>query len=241
MYNLEVDQMFARILVAIITGAIIGLEREIKNKPAGFITHTVLCVGAAIISMIQIKLSYESVNFLINYPELSQGIKIDTGRLIAQVVSGVGFLGAGTIIQNKGNVRGITTAATLWLTACLGIAVGLGYFTLALGTAIIITGVVMLLKRIEVRHIEKRIPKKIIIEYKLNKDIEKNIKNFLEIKRIKIYDKKYIRESYNGDITKRITEFSLMMPKFIDIENLINELSKVEGILKINNVRIDGK
>ncbi|BDU51632.1 MgtC/SapB family protein [Haliovirga abyssi] len=233
MEHLELSQIFIRILAAVLTGGIIGLEREINNKPAGFITHTLLCVGAAVISIIQVKLSYETINLLINHPALAQGVKLDVGRLIAQVISGVGFLGAGTIIQKKGSIKGITTAATLWLTACLGIAVGLGYFYLALGTAVLMTILVFILKRIELYYIEKRVRHRIVVVYLINENVEKQIKDFLNIRKVKIRGKKPLSEIYNGEETERKTIFNLMVPKFIDFEKMIVEMEKLDSILKI--------
>lgn len=236
MDDLGLVEMFTRVLVAVITGGIIGLEREVKNKPAGFITHTVLCVGATVIAIIQIKLSHQAVVLLMNDPILAQGVKVDTGRLIAQVVSGVGFLGAGTIIQNRGSVKGITTAAILWLTACLGIAVGLGYFYLGVGTALLMTIIVAILKRFELYHIEKRIKKRMIVAYVVDEDVEYKIKTFLATKKIKIRRKKYLSEIYNGEETERKTAYTLMIPKFIEFNSMISEMEKMEDILKIINM-----
>jgi len=233
MNDLGLIEMLTRVLVAIVTGGIIGLEREVKNKPAGFITHTVLCVGAAVIAIIQTKLSHQAVVLLMNNPLLAQGVKVDTGRLIAQVVSGVGFLGAGTIIQNRGSVKGITTAATLWLTACLGIAVGLGYFYLGVGTAVLMTIIVALLKRFELYHIEKRVKKRMIIAYVVDEDMENKIKTFLTTKKVKIRGKKHLSEIYNGEETERKTAYTLMIPKFIEFKSMVEEMEKMEDILNI--------
>ncbi len=233
MNDLGLIEMLTRVLVAIATGGIIGLEREVKNKPAGFITHTVLCVGAAVIAIIQTKLSHQAVVLLMNNPLLAQGVKVDTGRLIAQVVSGVGFLGAGTIIQNRGSVKGITTAATLWLTACLGIAVGLGYFYLGVGTAVLMTIIVALLKRFELYHIEKRVKKRMIIAYVVDEDMENKIKTFLTTKKVKIRGKKHLSEIYNGEETERKTAYTLMIPKFIEFKSMVEEMEKMEDILNI--------
>ncbi|MGM0508279.1 MAG: MgtC/SapB family protein [Fusobacteriota bacterium] len=235
--DLTITDMFIRVVLAAITGGIIGLEREVKSKPAGFITHTLLCVGAAVISMIQVKLTFETLTLLINNPQIPEGtIGLDTGRLIAQVISGVGFLGAGTIIRNRGSVRGITTAATLWLTACLGIAVGLGYFVLALGTAILMTVVVLILQRVELYHIEKRVKENIIITYIADKKVEEKIKLFLESKKVKIRKKEPLSEIYNGEDSERKTKFLIMVPKFIDLNNMLMEMKNLEGVTDLTKL-----
>jgi putative Mg2+ transporter-C (MgtC) family protein len=236
MQGLELSEILIRIFTAIVTGGVIGLEREIKNKPAGFITHIVLCVGAAVIAIIQLKLTYQSIAIMRVNPDLAAGMKVDNGRLIAQVISGVGFLGAGTIIQNKGSVKGITTAATLWLTACLGIAVGLGYYVLALGTAAVATSMILILKKIELHHIEKRMKKKIQIIYVADPAVETKIKNYLLTKRIKIRGKNFLSEIYNGEETERKTIFTLMVPKFINIASMVDEMKKMDDVINVINL-----
>ena len=121
-----------RLILAVVVGAIIGFEREKRNKPAGFITHTMVCMGACMVSIMQLMIFDNMIDLVKQDPSLKEVIKIDTGRIIAQVISGVGFLGAGTIIQNKDKVSGITTAATLWVSACIGLIIGLGFYTIAL-------------------------------------------------------------------------------------------------------------
>lgn len=107
-----------RIFLAALLGAIIGVEREIKNRAAGFRTHIIVSVGACLIMLIGID----------GIGEISADKARDAARLAGQVVSGIGFLGAGTILQRKEGVSGLTTAATLWLSAAIGLAVGIGYY-----------------------------------------------------------------------------------------------------------------
>ncbi len=104
-----------KILLAVALSGLIGLEREHKHRPAGLRTHVLVCVGATLTMMIS--------QFMIK-----EGISTDVARLGAQVISGIGFLGAGTIIREGDRVRGLTTAATLWATACIGLAIGIGYY-----------------------------------------------------------------------------------------------------------------
>ena len=119
-----------RIFLAIGIGGLIGYERQYSNRPAGFRTHILVCVGAAITSMTELYLVAMFSSMLIVHPELLNVLKGDIGRFGAQVITGVGFLGAGTIIVHKGSVKGLTTAASLWTVACIGIAVGFGFYFL---------------------------------------------------------------------------------------------------------------
>ena len=121
-----------RLVLAVVVGGLIGYEREAKNRPAGFRTHILVCLGAAVTSMIQLYSIQDTTNLILQHPELQNVLKADIGRLGAQVITGVGFLGAGTIIHEKGSVKGLTTAASIWTVACIGLAVGFGYYTLTI-------------------------------------------------------------------------------------------------------------
>ena len=107
-----------KLVLALLLGAVIGLERRLKGQIAGLRTFALIAMGAALAMLISIYIPQE-------YLGLKNG---DPGRIAAQVVSGVGFLGAGAIIQMKGSVRGLTTAAGIWMTACIGLAVGAGMY-----------------------------------------------------------------------------------------------------------------
>ncbi|WP_162265473.1 MgtC/SapB family protein [Abyssisolibacter fermentans] len=144
-------EIILRFALSVFVGGLIGYEREYQNRPAGFITHILVCVGAAIIAMIQNQLVQDSINLTLMYPQLANSLKIDSGRIISQVVSGVGFLGAGAIIHNKGSVTGLTTAATLWVVACIGIACGMGYYFLSITSTIGVYCVLVVLKKVKFR------------------------------------------------------------------------------------------
>ncbi len=107
-----------RLACAMLVGLVIGTEREYTNRPAGMRTHVLVSLGACVVAITGVMLN-------INY-------NADPGRLAAQVITGVGFLGAGTILREGFHVKGLTTAASLWTVACLGIAAGYGYYSIAL-------------------------------------------------------------------------------------------------------------
>lgn len=135
-----------RLIVGVIVGGLVGYEREFKNSPAGFRTHILVCLGATIISLIA-EYDLQKIMIIAQNPMYAEVLKVDTARLGAQVISGVGFLGAGTILREKGSVRGLTTAATLWIVACLGLAVGRGLYALSLTAAVIIFIILSLFKK----------------------------------------------------------------------------------------------
>lgn len=110
-----------KLLLSLLLGAVIGIERRQKGQVAGMRTFSLIAMGATLAMLISIYIPQE-------YMGLKNG---DPGRIAAQVISGIGFLGAGAIIQMKGSVRGLTTAAGIWMTACLGLAVGAGMYVIA--------------------------------------------------------------------------------------------------------------
>lgn len=127
--TLSVVQIFLRLLCAMTVGTVIGTEREYSNRPAGMRTHILVALGACAV-MITSEMLFKQYNAFGAYP--------DPARLPAQVITGVGFLGAGTILREGTNVKGLTTAASLWAVACLGIASGAGYYAVAaIGTVFI--------------------------------------------------------------------------------------------------------
>ena len=126
-FNLE---YFVRLLFAVIFGFCIGLERELTNKYAGLRTHILVCLGACVFTLISIygfPTFAESDNVIIDN---STGIR-DTGRVAAQIVSGIGFIGAGAVLRNGPMIIGLTTAATLWISAAIGMTCGVGLYDLA--------------------------------------------------------------------------------------------------------------
>lgn len=133
-------EVLIRLVLAMIVGGIIGLEREQSNRPAGFRTHTLVCVGSALVFL-------TSEYVFDKYHEL---VNMDPTRLAAQVISGIGFLGAGTIMHYGPNIKGLTSAATLWVVACIGLAVGAGFYWGAITTTIIVYITLKLLKKVEI-------------------------------------------------------------------------------------------
>lgn len=151
-----VEYQFAvpRLLIALLLSSLIGVERSRKNRAAGLRTHALVGVASALVMVTSI--------FLFNeYHEL--GAFPDPARLGAQVISGIGFLGAGTIIQSRGNIRGLTTAASLWSVGIIGIAVGSGFYFGAILTTIIIYVVLHFAVTLENEWINKKQLSKVLI------------------------------------------------------------------------------
>lgn len=131
-----------KLVLSLVLGASIGFERRRKGQIAGLRTFALISMGATLAMLISIFIPQE-------YFGLKNG---DPGRIAAQVVSGVGFLGAGAIIQMKGSVRGLTTAAGIWMTACIGLSVGAGMYLISIIATLLIIFILVNIERIEQRH-----------------------------------------------------------------------------------------
>ncbi|CDM67053.1 MgtC/SapB family protein [Pyrinomonas methylaliphatogenes] len=142
-FDLSIVQIGIKLLFAIICGGAIGMERELSRKPAGLRTNVLICMGATL--------------FMITSRHISGGAPYtDPARLVAQVVAGVGFIGAGVILQSRGSVTGLTTAATIFIVTAVGIAIGEGMFgPAALATGFVI-GVLVLLRPLERAVVRRR-------------------------------------------------------------------------------------
>ncbi|MDR2657030.1 MAG: MgtC/SapB family protein, partial [Oscillospiraceae bacterium] len=124
--TVDVLNTLLRIAVAVFASGIIGFEREYHNRPAGLRTHILVGLGAAMVALME---SY-NLQYVTRLGDSAAGISV--GRMTAQVISGIGFLGAGTILVHRHSITGLTTAASLWNAACLGIAAGYGYITVCI-------------------------------------------------------------------------------------------------------------
>lgn len=228
-------EVIIRLILAIIIGGIVGYEREYQNRPAGFRTHILVCVGAAVVSMIQLYDVEVTLNKMVMHPELAGVIKTDLGRLGAQVITGVGFLGAGTIIRQKGSVKGLTTAASLWAVACIGLSVGMGYYFLSGAATVGVFIVLVSLKSVEIKLIGKGKIVKLEIHY-CSKMFVETFQEIFESYRIKVksieFDLEEIEEEQEKNQCKK-SFYTILLPRHIKKSLLVQELSKMEGVKKV--------
>jgi putative Mg2+ transporter-C (MgtC) family protein len=146
-------ELLLRIVFALVIGGAIGMEREYKNRPAGMRTHLLVCIGAATVALLESLLWVSTTGV-----HAGSGADLSLGRLSAQVISGIGFLGAGTIFMAQKKISGLTTAASLWNSACLGILIGFGYYWIALVLCVLVIFILQVLGRMvkinAVKHVE---------------------------------------------------------------------------------------
>lgn len=143
-------EIFIRLAAALVAGGAIGFERERGSQPAGLRTHMILALGAALVMILSINMGIE--------------FNSDPARLAAQVVSGIGFLGAGAILRFGFNVKGLTTASTLWTTAMVGLAVGYGYYLVSLFAVFIMLMVLTLVERFEKKFVRINVIRTIVVD-----------------------------------------------------------------------------
>lgn len=230
LYQLTYLEIIIRLVMAIIMGGAIGFEREYKSRPAGMRTHILVCVGATLLALIQEQITAQTVDFAQAQPKLMQILTADQTRIIAQIVSGIGFLGAGTIIMTKQTVKGLTTAASVWAVAAVGIALGSGLYVIA------ITGFVAIMLALAVISYLVPLPRirRLQVEIENGEETVNYIQNFLKQQQILIedLDLKITREAIKSE-RKYLIMFTLTVPKDVDEDKLVIELSNNEDILMI--------
>ncbi|ELC8442724.1 MgtC/SapB family protein [Clostridium perfringens] len=228
---MDISQVGIRILLSILIGGLIGYNREYENRPAGFRTHVLVCLGATIAALIQVQLGYFVIDEIKKNQALSGVLNVDTGRVICQVISGVGFLGAGAIIQTKGAVKGLTTAASMWAVASVGIAIGMGFYKISILSGISILVVLTFLKKFEDKFISKT--KLLNIEIKcLNDKAISEINDYFEENQIRINNiESSCDEEYN---------YILEVPQSLTSNEIISDLISNKNINKVREIKKQG-
>ncbi len=231
MIELSTLDIVIRIIFAILIGGAIGYEREMNNRPAGFVTHTLVCVGACVVSLIQIHMIQDTISLIQKNPLLANALKADIGRVIAQVITGVGFLGAGTIFMEKGSVKGLTTATTIWLVACIGLGVGFGYYKMSI---IAVTGVgfvIIALRKFERRALNRKYEMNVIIKCNQPEhDIVPKITEYFTQNTIQIRDIK-ILERTEEYVEYKFKVYCILLSK---TNKIAKNIMKIDGIIDVN-------
>jgi|LGVE01.1.fsa_nt_gb putative Mg2+ transporter-C (MgtC) family protein len=219
------NEYIIRLVLAAIAGSIIGYEREKKSKPAGLVTHMLLCLSTALIAIIQLKTTDATINYIMSLEPTQQiilatSLKSDMTRLIAQVISGIGFIGSGVIIINRGSILGVTTAATIWLTASLGICIGMGYYVIAAITLILSSLIIFAVKKAEPFINKSKREKRVRIVTIDKESAQCTIKKVFNVHNIKIVDNT-IEGKYDD---KTILVYNIRTPKIIDFSKIVATL-----------------
>ena len=212
-----------RMFLAVLCGGIIGIEREYKRRPAGFRTHILICLGAAMTTL--------TSQFL--YLELHY--YTDMARLGAQVVAGVGFIGAGTIIvTQRQRVKGLTTAAGLWASAIIGLAIGGGFYEAALFATFLINLAELLFSKLEYRMLENAPEINLYMEYTDRSCLEQVLKLYRE-KNVKVLNMEITRAT-GSEHHNACAIFSLRLNKKCKVELLLDAIHRVEGVAAVEEL-----
>lgn len=200
--------MIIRLVLACLLGGIIGFEREHVHRPAGFRTHILVCVGSALVMI--------TSEFI--YAKYSSSVNVDPARLGAQVISGIGFLGAGTIIKAGLTVKGLTTAASLWAVSCVGIALGIGFYAGAVIATIIIFLTLLVMKKMQ-RKMTSVKNIRLFVHSKIKEGEVSHLASVIEKMGAKIKRTDFISLEKNGEMILRYTlDYSdqVSMPQIVE-------------------------
>lgn len=232
-----------RVTVAVIVGVMIGIERELSYHPAGMKTHVLVCLGAAITSMISAEMSYQ----LLGDEFLAMGAKVDISRIASGVVSGIGFIGAGAIIKSKDGsmVTGITTAATVWVCGCMGLAIGMGYFRIIIISMIAILFTTIMLKIVENKFIKQRGIRFIEVATDNKVAALPTLEDYFERKQILITffdcsaesDRTEEEDERKHGNFKYYCRYYLRIPKTIPFNSVMRDIAQMENVSEVYEIR----
>lgn len=203
-----------RLLLSLVLGGIVGYQREAVDRPAGFRTHVLVCIGATLITLVSID----------GFPGS------DKARVASQIVTGIGFLGAGTIIRQGSIVRGLTTAASIWAVAGIGIAVGAGFYIGAAFGTLLIYLVLSYGKKMEHEFIIRSVERGIIVKALNQPGLFGKIDMIMANQNITMTGMELIEET-SEEITARL---ALKLPPNTDADYIKAKVSEIDGVTEVS-------
>lgn len=220
---MSIYEIVFKLTLACILGGLIGLERESLNRPAGLRTYTLVCVGSALAMVVSLDMYYQ----------FYKTVNADPGRIAAQVVSGIGFLGAGTIMREGATVRGLTTAAGLWVVACIGLAVGAGLYAPAIATTVLILFILIYFVKIEERYTGMREYKGLVLVVQDGPGQVGAIGSMLGDLGVLIKNIQLTRVENSHDLE---IELLIQLPPNLSLQQVIDELALIRGFKSIDRL-----
>lgn len=232
--ELNMESMMLRIVLAMLVGGVIGFDREMKHRPAGFRTYMLVALGAAVT---MITSQYLNLMLTTSWSDAldTVGQRTDVVRLGAQVINGIGFLGTGTILVTaRSEVKGLTTASGLWASACMGLAVGAGFYECTLIGFVLIFVCMKLLPFIENAVLARARNMNIYVEMDSIESLG-NVVNRMKAEGLSLYDVDIDREQ-QGSFSQVNGLFSVRLPQKRHHTEVLAELSTLDGIISIEEV-----
>lgn len=215
-------ELLIRLCIAILIGSLVGSEREYKNRPAGLRTHVLVSLGACMIALTECIFMHEDA--------IGNHVTYSFGRMSAQVISGIGFLGAGTIFMAERKIGGLTTAASVWNIACLGLATGYGYYWMSLLGCLVVLAVLMILQRI----IPLRTLKRLEVQFINRAETLNYINAFFEKNSVKVLNLDFHIQSNaskeTGDHNVYTNIYTLHLPSTLSYTDVTNALVSYPNI-----------
>lgn len=212
-------EIIKRLFLSVILSGLIGIERESINKPAGFRTHILVCMGATTVMIL-------SINMFDLYQYKTT---MDPTRLGAQVISGIGFLGAGTIIREGASVKGLTTAASLWAIGCIGLSIGAGFYVLSFAATFFVFLTLLIFSKLEHYYLSKKNIHYINIVATNRSGQLGKIGD--QLGEMNVIIKNIEMDTSNDDEVK--FKLSLKLPSSVMKEDLVQEISSVDGVQSV--------
>ena len=220
--TLDLLTITVRLILSVICGGVIGIERERKRRPAGFRTHILICLGAAMTTLTS------------QYIVLELKLFTDLARLGAQVIAGIGFIGAGTIIVTKHRqVKGLTTAAGLWTAAIVGLCCGAGFYEGAVFATLIVLLAEILFSKFEYFILSSAKTFTLFVEY-TDSAMLANIVDTLKKSQVYILDLELTKSSH--DTGNLCAIFSVKIPRKHPHQNIITQVSEIEGVVTVEEL-----
>lgn len=232
--ELNTGSVVVRLVLAILFGGLIGLERGRKGRPAGFRTYALVCLGAALTIMLG---QYEAnlLETIWSSAAKQQGLRVDVARFGAQVINGIGFLGAGTILVTGHQcVKGVTTAAGLWASACMGLAIGAGFYECVLIAFVVIYVVMKLLPGIDTCIIEKSRVMNLYVEL-TSLDHIGEVLDRIKAQDAQIYEVE-IEHGHEDDHKYPCAIFSISIKKHMVHTQMLAAMSDMDCIVTIDEI-----
>ncbi|MDO9535023.1 MAG: MgtC/SapB family protein [Bacillota bacterium] len=219
-------ELVLRLALAVILGGAVGFERERQNRPAGFRTHILVCVGSSLIMLVS---AYGFTGDLAHF-----GDGVDPSRIAAQVVTGVGFLGAGTIFRHRNTITGLTTAASIWIVSGIGLAVGIGFYVGALFTTLVVLISLILLGSMEITFARMKRIRRLWIRGIDQPGLLGHIGAVLGdmgigVTKVDLSQAEY-HETFKAEVISM--EFFLRLPSRANCDELLKKIAALPGILE---------
>lgn len=207
-------EILLRLVLSVVCGGIVGYQREAVDRPAGFRTHVLVCLGSALITVVSI-----------------DGFKgADPARVAAQIVTGIGFLGAGTIIRQGSVVRGLTTAASIWAVAGVGIGIGSGYYPASVFATVLMFVVLSAGKKMETDFISRATERALLVRTIMQPGQVGKIDNILEKEGINIRAVEFKEESDEEALVK----INLSVPPNINFDIIKLKIAEIPGVSEVS-------